>query len=661
MTMETQVLLPHHIDNLRSSCLSDEFLEQYRDLIFSLSNERMLLDAIGRKSWPPGVRDGIAFVYPNDPEFVRVKTFLKDDLDPNEKKPPRYLTRHKEKPRLYIALLAQKIIIDFSKEIALVEGEKKCLSLEAHGIPAIGFGGSWSHLSKGQAIADFDKIAWMTRTVKLYCDSNTWHQKEVMRGIYVLGKELAGRQADLIIVQIPCTADGKDQGIDDYLFNGGDLDQLVEHSFKKKFAQEKTVKRWYIGWDKKQERDEEEKQSPLPEDIKEAAEALLNDPYMLKRFLDICKALGCVGEDDVLTMLFLAMTSRLLKKPVNLIVKGASSAGKNFVTQTVAKLIPPDAINIISSLTPKALFHLDADLSYTILVVAEAPGSDEGIYPLRTMMSEGEIVLLIPEKTSHGTLRTVTKRIQGPLCWITTTTSVDLEEESQTRTFDIYVDESEKQTERIFQMQSKEAKGMLPSDTDKLIKIWQAVQDQLEIVDVIIPFAEHIDFPNHPIRMRRDRVRFFSLIQACTLLHQHQRAKDDRGRIIATLDDFVICRGLVIKSLMASIVGVKPKTVILVKAAATIEGIFTKADLKKCQVEIEDQNTKEKVIHVLLRWTRRDMDRYVDDAVRAGCFKQVGDSKPGASTKYQYESPVEEAICPLPTSEKIQEKMKAES
>ena len=63
----------------------------------------------------------------------------------------------------------------------------------------------------------------------------------------------------------------------------------------------------------------------------DAAEALklVGDPALLATFLLDITAAGCVGGAENKCILFLAGVSRLLKNPINITVKGESSAGKN--------------------------------------------------------------------------------------------------------------------------------------------------------------------------------------------------------------------------------------------------------------------------------------------------------------------------------------------
>ena len=58
--------------------------------------------------------------------------------------------------------------------------------------------------------------------------------------------------------------------------------------------------------------------------------------------VDVRKA-GVIGEDRASKILYLALTSRVLDKPVSLAIKGPSSGGKSFVCEKVLSFFPTSA------------------------------------------------------------------------------------------------------------------------------------------------------------------------------------------------------------------------------------------------------------------------------------------------------------------------------
>jgi predicted GNAT family acetyltransferase len=103
------------------------------------------------------------------------------------------------------------------------------------------------------------------------------------------------------------------------------------------------------------------------------------------------------------------------------------------------------------------------------------------------------------------------------------------------------LDETAEQTKRINDEAKKRAAGkgaVAPADAQALCATWHDAVRLLKPVEVIIPFAENIEVPTEPIRLRRDVPRLINIIRLVAWLHQEKRGRDDEGRILATEEDF---------------------------------------------------------------------------------------------------------------------------
>jgi hypothetical protein len=98
--------------------------------------------------------------------------------------------------------------------------------------------------------------------------------------------------------------------------------------------------------------------------------------------------------------------------------------------------------------------------------------------------------------------------------------------ENANRCFEIFLDESAEQTQRVQNQQKKaytlEALRNKASKED-IRKRHQNIQRLLKPLHVVIPFAHLIQFPADWIRTRRDHDRFLNLIIVIAFLHQYQR------------------------------------------------------------------------------------------------------------------------------------------
>lgn len=275
--------------------------------------------------------------------------------------------------------------------------------------------------------------------------------------------------------------------------------------------------------------------------------ALLEDPDLIARLLKDTTELGVVGEEHNKVSLLLAMTSRKCDKPMDVIVKGESSAGKNYVVAGVASLFPPADVVNATNLSPQSLSYWDGDLIHKILLICETEGAERAEYDLRVLQSEGRLIVHYVTKV-NGELKTVEKIVEGPAATITTTTRESIHPENETRLLEIAIDDSVEQTVRIIALQKKQRSGCVDKDRARAIcELWRGAQSALEPAPVVIPFAEAIDFPTCRVRARRDLPKLLTLVEASAFIHQRQREhRDVAGRIhiVADLKDYTLAYDL---------------------------------------------------------------------------------------------------------------------
>jgi hypothetical protein len=265
--------------------------------------------------------------------------------------------------------------------------------------------------------------------------------------------------------------------------------------------------------------------------------------HVLERVEEEVREAGLAGEGPNAKLLYLGLTSRLLDRPVSIVVKGTSSSGKSYTVATVLRMFPKSAYIERTGLSPKALAYSDEDFRHRTIVLFEVEGmSDEGEYLLRSLLSEGRIVYETVESTPLGLFPRVIEK-EGPTNCFMTTTRASLHPENETRLLSIVANDSPEQTRRVLER-------MVAPAEDRDYSAWHAAQHWLrvEAAEVTIPFAQTLakkTAPSAP-RMRRDFRSLLSLLRAHALLCQAARERDSAGRIIATVDrDYVVIRELV--------------------------------------------------------------------------------------------------------------------
>ena len=275
---------------------------------------------------------------------------------------------------------------------------------------------------------------------------------------------------------------------------------------------------------------------------------LAQAPDILHLMEQAIAASGFVGEGRSIRLIYLAVTSRLLAKPVSIAVKGPSSAGKSALAARVLELFPPSAYHALSAMSEKALVYSEEPMSHRFLVIFEAAGlrSEFATYMVRSLLSEGCIRYETVEKTPQGMKPRLVVR-DGPTGLLVTTTELSLHPENETRFFSVPATDTREQTAAVLDALAAQHAGEAPAPLD--IEPWRALQRWLEQGrrDVLVPFAPALAKQVTPVavRLRRDFGAVLNVVRAHALLHQVNRLRDDKGRIIATLQDYAAVYGLV--------------------------------------------------------------------------------------------------------------------
>jgi hypothetical protein len=272
---------------------------------------------------------------------------------------------------------------------------------------------------------------------------------------------------------------------------------------------------------------QETKQVELTDTERSEALELLKDEKLLDRILDDFETCGIVGEHAGKLAGYLSATSRLLDKPLGLVIQSSSAAGKSALADSVLRFMPPEERFSCSAMTSQSLYYLGKEnLRHKILSVAEQEGVRDAAYQLKLLQSEGRLSLVATSKES-GSGRTSTERyeVEGPVALILTTTSLKVDPELLNRCLVIAIDESVVQTEAILQQQrfAETIEGWFQQEqAEEIVKRHQNAQRLLRRLPVFNPYAEQLGFIGSQTRHRRDHKKYLSLIKAVTLLHQYQ-------------------------------------------------------------------------------------------------------------------------------------------
>jgi hypothetical protein len=299
--------------------------------------------------------------------------------------------------------------------------------------------------------------------------------------------------------------------------------------------------------------------------------ALLTDPRLFDRIVDDLSTLGYVGEDLNKVLLYLCASSRKLDDPISVLILSQSASGKSFLVDSIKKLMPPEDVVAVTSLSDQALNYLD-DLSHKFLVLGEAVHGDVVEHQIREMLSGKELSRMVAIKDPEtGKLHSTIVRTPVIVASVMSGTNHAVNPENASRCFLVNTDESKEQTSRIHAHQrGKYSLERLKAGSDQkhqIIQAHQAAQRILEKRTIINNFAPLLDFPTSLMRLRRDHDRFLDLIACVCFLRQYQKPLQyagDMSYIECDLEDYSYAYRIMVEGVMSSTVRELPKGAVVV-------------------------------------------------------------------------------------------------
>ncbi len=379
---------------------------------------------------------------------------------------------------------------------------------------------------------------------------------------------------------------------------------------------------------------------------------------ILDEFEKDLRGFSVAGESRLVKIIFLVMVSRLLEKIVSLVIKGQSSAGKSYTLKKVLAFFPEDAVYLLTSMSEKTLAYTQEPLKRRMMVIFEAAGlgSDFAAYLMRSLLSEGQLIYeFVDWNRGEPEVRRIQK--EGPTGLISTTTSVKLYHENETRLLSITADDSEEQTQEILETLADEEDDEEAVDLPDLTR-WHALQVYLEGGEkrVWIPYAKRLArmVPPVAVRLRRDFPAVLALIRAHALLHRATRDRDRQGRITATLGDYGAIYELV-NPLFSEMAEIRvPETVReVVRAVEKLTKGEEDAGVSVSRIVLE---LKKEIPEGKEGPSRATIHRRVQQAIERGFLKNLSSGNRGQAYRLVVGEPVpEEDRGLLPAPEELEE------
>lgn len=346
----------------------------------------------------------------------------------------------------------------------------------------------------------------------------------------------------------------------------------------------------------------------LTEGEKDEAIAFWKSVDLFGRIAGDYTTCGLVGETVNKIAAYVGGTSRLLDRPLAIIIQSSSAAGKSTLMEKTLGFMPEEMREKYTAVSGKSLFYFDENtvLSHKILAIVEEEGAEKATYPLKILQSEGELVMASTGKDPHsGKLVTKVYKVEGPVMIILTTTSVEVDPELENRCLRLTVDESREQTKAIHELQRMRMTHeghVQQAERERIQKLHRNAQRVLRRIRVHNPYARLLTFVHDQTRTRRDHDKYLTLIETIALMHQFQRPVYRREvggvseeYIDVTLSDVELAGRLIGEIVGQSLGDLQPQTKSFLKALdEMVTKLCEESGVERCDLRFSQRQIRER-------------------------------------------------------------------
>jgi energy-coupling factor transporter ATP-binding protein EcfA2 len=282
----------------------------------------------------------------------------------------------------------------------------------------------------------------------------------------------------------------------------------------------------------------------------------LSQSDLIQNIDKLIEEAGVVGEENTRKLLFVIASTYKMSYPLHTLVQGTSGSGKSHLINTIGQCFPPEDVLSMTRVTSKSFYHYSKEeLVDKLLLIQDFDGLDEEAqYAFRELQSAGTVSSSTTFKDRNGNITSAVKTVKSHFASMLATTKAEIYYDNMSRSVIIGVDESEGQTLRIIEHQNKKLVGTIDiSDERKAKTFLQNCIRCIKPYDVINPYADKVRLPVEAKMLRRLNNHYQSFVKQITILHQYQRKKDNKGRLITEPDDLKIACDILFDAIMLKV------------------------------------------------------------------------------------------------------------
>lgn len=361
----------------------------------------------------------------------------------------------------------------------------------------------------------------------------------------------------------------------------------------------------------------ENKVSPQYE--KQARE-FLSKPNLIKRWNDLIGKAGVVGEENNRIFLVAIAITHKMREPLHALIQGSSGSGKTHLMAKVYNFIPTEDKKNFTRVTEGSLYNYGMyDLQNKLICIEDLDGmKEEAQFAFRELQSKGMIISSTSTKDDNGNISAQEKTVYGPIASMSCTTKGEIYEDNMSRCFIIAVDESHEQSKKVIHYQNMKASGQIDEAKEKqCTEFIQCLVSLLKSYDVINPYADKVHLPEEAHKIRRLNGLYQAFVKAITLMHQYQRKRDERGRLISEKEDLQVAAEILFESILLKVD----------ELDGSLRQFYEKLKLyikTKGNGHHQSYEFGQREVRQSLNISRAQLQRYINDLIQLEYIRQSG-------------------------------------
>jgi DNA primase len=299
-----------------------------------------------------------------------------------------------------------------------------------------------------------------------------------------------------------------------------------------------------------------DKETKINPQFEKQAVEFLTKPSLIKRWNDLIGRAGVVGEENSRIFLMAIAITHKMNEPLHALIQGSSGSGKTHLMAKVYNFIPQEDKKNFTRVTEGSLYNYGMyDLQNKLICIEDLDGmKEEAQFAFRELQSKGMIISSTSTKDDNGNISAQEKTVYGPIASMSCTTKGEIYEDNMSRCFIIAVDESNEQSKKVIHYQNMKASGQIDEVKEKqCTEFIQCLVSLLKSYDVINPYADKVHLPEEAHKIRRLNGLYQAFVKAITLMHQYQRKKDARGRLISEKEDLQAAAEILFESILLKV------------------------------------------------------------------------------------------------------------